>query len=76
MLPLTNEVFLYATATCHSILWETMPCCGKKVCTIFASIHLKLKEFLYLGHISGLRQAVNYYRGSERLLCKKVPLVK
>ena len=37
---------------------------------------LKLKEFLYLGHISGLRQAVNYYRGSERLLCKKVPLVK
>lgn len=31
--------------------------------------------FRSLGHISGLCQAVNYYRGSEKLLCKKVPLV-
>lgn len=33
-------------------------------------------DYTRIGHISGLCQAVNYYRGSERLLCKKVPLVK
>jgi len=33
-------------------------------------------DYTRIGHISGLCQAVNYYRGSEKLLCKKVPLVK
>ncbi|KAL9954907.1 hypothetical protein ACROYT_G042493 [Oculina patagonica] len=33
-------------------------------------------DYTRMGHISGLCQAVNYYRGSEKLLCKKVPLVK
>lgn len=33
-------------------------------------------DYTRIGHISGLCQAVNYYRGAERLLCKKVPLVK
>lgn len=33
-------------------------------------------DYTRLGHVPGLCQAVNYYRGSENLLCKKVPLVK
>lgn len=33
-------------------------------------------DYTRIGHMPGLCQAVNYYRGSENLLCKKVPLVK
>ena len=40
------------------------------------NVHIGLFLFWFVGHVPGLCQAVNYYRGSENLLCKKVPLVK
>ncbi|XP_015774876.1 PREDICTED: tubulin--tyrosine ligase-like [Acropora digitifera] len=56
--------------------WKLGPKDYARFNLMFGERQTRVLDYTRIGHISGLRQAVNYYRGSERLLCKKVPLVK
>ncbi|CAH3154527.1 unnamed protein product [Porites evermanni] len=56
--------------------WTLAPKNSERFNLLFGERKSTQLDYTRIGHTSGLCQAVNYYRGSERLLCKKVPLVK